>query len=386
MLGALFLARLGYGMQFQSLPPVLLPFMEDLNLNYAQAGTLIGIYLLPGAFVSLPGGMLAVRLGDRSLLAGGLILMALGGVLLAMAPGFYLAVAARIVSGVGGTLALVLQLKMVTDRFEGPELATGLGVVSAAYPLGIALNFTTFGALAEAFSWRVCQMIPIGVLLVAFVMVWLWVPKRQAGRTEGVAAPEKLWVISRNEFFLVVLAGWVWLCLNTGLVVYLGFAPPMFVEGGFTQVRAGFVISLLTWVSIFSVPLGGWLSDRLRAPNGMILTGTLGLTGVVLLASPEGPVLFWMLLGGLFLGLSPGAILSLSGEVLRPESRGTGSGVFYTVYFIGMALFPFVAGKIRDITASAEAPIWFAGGLIFSSAVFLLIFRLAKSRMPVPKI
>jgi nitrate/nitrite transporter NarK len=40
--------------------------VADLALSYAQLGTLMGFYLLPGAFLALPGGMLGARFGDRA--------------------------------------------------------------------------------------------------------------------------------------------------------------------------------------------------------------------------------------------------------------------------------------------------------------------------------
>ena len=58
-------ARTAMGFQFQSVAAVGPFLVADLGLSYAELGTLIGLYLMPGAFLALPGGLLGARFGDR---------------------------------------------------------------------------------------------------------------------------------------------------------------------------------------------------------------------------------------------------------------------------------------------------------------------------------
>jgi len=84
ILGALFLARTAMGFQFQSVASAA-PFMiRDLGFSYAQIGTLIGLYFLPGIVIALPGGMLGHRFGDKIVCSAGLVLMVLGALLMGM--------------------------------------------------------------------------------------------------------------------------------------------------------------------------------------------------------------------------------------------------------------------------------------------------------------
>ena len=60
ILAALTLARTAMGFQFQSVASVA-PFLtSDLALDNAQLGWLIGLYLLPGTVIALPGGLLSL--------------------------------------------------------------------------------------------------------------------------------------------------------------------------------------------------------------------------------------------------------------------------------------------------------------------------------------
>jgi len=53
-LAIVFVTRTSMGFQFQAVASVAPLIVGDLGLSYAQLGTLVGIYMLPGAFFALP--------------------------------------------------------------------------------------------------------------------------------------------------------------------------------------------------------------------------------------------------------------------------------------------------------------------------------------------
>jgi MFS family permease len=57
---------LTYGVIFQSIPPLIGILVEILNVSYARAGALMGLFILPAIFLSIPGGMLTDRFGPRN--------------------------------------------------------------------------------------------------------------------------------------------------------------------------------------------------------------------------------------------------------------------------------------------------------------------------------
>ena len=73
----------------------------SLGLDKGQLGWLVGLYLLPGAVIALPGGLLGRRFGDKRLVLVGLALMSIGGIWLGFAQSFAEANAARMLSGMG---------------------------------------------------------------------------------------------------------------------------------------------------------------------------------------------------------------------------------------------------------------------------------------------
>ena len=71
------------GFQFQSLAAVGPALTTETAISYTALGTLMGIYLLPGAFFAIPSGWLGKRFGDKWLVMAGLAMMIGGGALLA---------------------------------------------------------------------------------------------------------------------------------------------------------------------------------------------------------------------------------------------------------------------------------------------------------------
>ena len=114
-LALVFVTRSSMGAQFQALASVAPLMIADLHLSYAQIGWLIGVYMLPGMLLALPGGVIGQRLGERRVVLVGLALMVAGTTLTAMAGGFGAAVAGRLMSGIGAVLMNILLPKLIAD-------------------------------------------------------------------------------------------------------------------------------------------------------------------------------------------------------------------------------------------------------------------------------
>ena len=98
-LAIVFVTRTSMGFQFQSVAAVAPLMVEELQLTWVQLGSLIGLYMLPGAVFALPGWLLGRRFGDRRLVVVSLALMVAGGLATAGAHGFSVAAAGRLLSG-----------------------------------------------------------------------------------------------------------------------------------------------------------------------------------------------------------------------------------------------------------------------------------------------
>ena len=70
-----------------------------------------------------------------------------------------------------------------------------------------------------------------------------------------------------------------------------------------------------------------------------------------------------------------GAILSLPAKVLEPADRSVGFGLFYTCFYVLMAVGPAAAGRLQDAWGSPSAAL-VAGAVLLLSMVPLVGFVL----------
>src|SRR5262249_60951484 len=97
-LAVLTAARVSMAFQFQSLASVAPILVRDLGLGFADVGFLVGLYMLPGVVLAVPGGWLGGRFGDKRGVTIGLGLMGLGDLLAGVGPGDGALVAGRVVA------------------------------------------------------------------------------------------------------------------------------------------------------------------------------------------------------------------------------------------------------------------------------------------------
>ena len=379
ILGIIFLTRLSMGFQFQSVASVAPFLVDDFHISYGQVGMLMGLYLLPGGVIALPGGMLGQRFGERRLVLIALVLMAAGGLSMAWSESFAVASAGRIVSGIGGVLMNVLLAKMVADWFRGKEIATAMGVMLTSWPVGMGLALASLGTVAATYSWRGSILLTVAAPSVAFVLMFLLYRDPPGASAEGT---ERLLVgLAPRELALATIGGLGWGMFNASYVVFLSFAPAFLAGDKRSVGAAGAIVSLGIWVTLVSIPLGGLLADRLGRPGPLIAAGTFGVA-LAMVAFPyfDSPAL-WCVLVGLLAGAAPGALMALVPKALREAALAPAFGVYYTVFYLSMAAMPGVAGGLRDRYASPEAPLFFAAALMSTVVLALVAFR-AVERTP----
>jgi cyanate permease len=179
---------------------------------------------------------------------------------------------------------------------------------------------------------------------------------------------------------LVVLASLIWTLFSVGFIILPSFAPDFLTSTGYTMAEAGSLVSVVTWIVIPAVQLGGYTAERVRRPNLIMVTSFLGIgLAICLLPYWPYPLALFMALGLLF-GPPAGIIMALPTEVLRPENRAPGMGIFSTcLYGVGAALSA-LAGLSRDLTDNPAAPLLFGGMLLFVTIIILGLFRAFQGR------
>jgi MFS family permease len=186
--------------------------------------------------------------------------------------------------------------------------------------------------------------------------------------------------LPRHELVLTLLAASVWGLFNAGYIVYLSFAPRVLVSGGYGATEAAAVISIASWVMIFSIAMGGQIADRTGKRDLVFYVCSVTAVASVLLLH-EVSIAVWLSLAFGLVGMaSAGVIMALTGEAMAPQRRAFGMGVFFSGYFVIMTAAPPIAGWLYDRSGDPYVSVQFAAALFFMSALAHAAFRLVKRR------
>jgi len=304
--------------------------------------------------------------------------MAIGGAGLALADSFVAANAARFVSGIGAVILNVLMTKMVTDLFDGRERLLAMSVLINAWPIGIGIALLVIGPLAEVagWLWGVASSAAFALFGLALVAAVYRAPV--AGGSVPAPGGIGLGVVTCREWHLLMIGSLPWLLYNAAFQIVLSFLPSLLVERGLGIGSAGSLVAVTTAMFVLSVQAGGVVLRRARRPDRICHLAIVGWCATIVFLAAGSAPLPWLVAGGLLGGLPAAAFVSLPAELLRPDSRNVGMGVFYTIYYAGCALLPALAGLLYDIAGGAAA-LAFAAVLAVACVPLLCAFRRTTS-------
>src|SRR5215210_125024 len=376
MLLLLFLSRTAMGIQFQTVASVGPFLMETLAIDFTAIGVLIRLYMLPGVIIAFPGGMLGQRFGAKGVVVVGLVLMVLGSIAMGLSWSFVGVAAGRLVAGTGAVLLNVMLTKMIADWFAGRAIVTAMAVLVSSWPFGLAVGLLVFAPLAELQSWRVVMYVSALASAAALALVAIGY-RDPPDLLKSGPAHLSLNLTSR-EWLMLAIAGAIWAFFNVAYIVLVSFVPEFFTSRGYSLSSASQIVSLIGWFLIPAVPLAGLLVERFGRPNVFMASAfaTVVLAAVIMPLVDLPLIPFAIIV--LVIGIPAGLIMALPAQALRPQSRGGGMGVFFTFYYIGMAILPGGAGLARDISGSPSAPALFAAFMMLLCLLALALFNAVK--------
>ncbi len=357
ILGLLFLARVGLGLQFQTVASVGDDLIIAFGFSYADIGFLIGLFMAPGLFLALPAGYWGRYVSDRFMVVLGLCALALGGAASSLATDSWAIGMGRVFAGAGFLFTTLYFTKMVADWFEGREIATAMSILVMSWPFGIAMGQVGHAWLAQTYGWQVSFQAASAYCLIAALGVFLFYrpPHDLPNETGGARV-----ALTGQEWRLILCAATTWGVFNAAYVTYLAFAPMVLQGHGQTAIASAGIISIGSWIMILSGAACGQFVDRIGGRNTVLVACMGGAIAALLLLGLPGAGIWASLLFGL-IGMAPaGVIMAMAGQAMRPQVRAFGMGIFFAVYYAIMWITPPVAGAILDATTNPQSPLWLA--------------------------
>ena len=377
ILAVLFVVRATMAFQFQSVAAVAPLLGNQFGVSIADIGVLIGLYFAPGIILALPGGAIGQKFGDKQTVLGALLLMLSGSLAMALAASWDVQVVGRLVAGAGGVILSVQLTKMLTDWFAGREIATAMAILVNSWPAGIAVSLLTLPLIGT--RWGVdavhLAVAAFTVCSIALIALFYRPPPGNA------AAPAAVARLDRQTVLAVITAGLIWGLFNIGFAIIFSFGPSMLVERGWSIAAAGSAISIVLWVAVFSVPFGGFLADRTKRPQTILVAAAVVFALLMILLPRTSAVVLTVAALGLISGQPAGPIMSLPARVLQPATRAIGMGMFFTMFYAAMMLGPVIGGSLAKWTGTAATAFDFGAAMILACPLLLWVFnRIAAAR------
>ena len=349
-------AHFATGLSFQSLAPVLPLITDDYGINHATAGVLVGVVMIIHGAFGIPGGLIVGRVGVWRIYTVSWFMMG-ALTLTALSPSFEGLMALRIIYGLGVAAMMPATGPLIMQWFRPREvpIITSLNVASVS--LGIVVSVSTASPLAGLMGWETVLGL-FGAVGLAGAFAWLvWGKTREeAWEAATPLSPSEIWSVLRNKtVFLLGLADTA--CFSM-YVALSGWLPTFYNEvRGMSPTEAGFLTSLLPFMGIFAVLLGGFLPLKIRprrlffiVPGVMAGVGGLGS----FLIDNSAVTYLSVILMGLGAWLYVPSLLTLPIELpgMTPQKVALVWGWIMTASGVGTFISPLVVGMMRDSTGS----------------------------------
>jgi MFS family permease len=375
---------------FDAISPIASYIINDLSISRAQYGLLFSYYSLPNFIMVLFGGILLDRIGIRK--AGNLFaaLCALGVLLTAAGPSFHIMLLGRFIFGLGGESLLITKTKILSKWFKGKELALGFALALSVARLGtIAAHNSSARIQALSDSWRLSIWISAIIMFISFALFLVYSGIDRASKEyferRGIGEQTETFIFrdvfrfKRSYWFVSILS----MTFYSAIFPFTAFST-IFLQTkfGFNAVKGGFYTSLIVIGSMFFTPLFGFLVDKFGKRATMMIIGSLLL---VLAHSALGltqihPAIAMVLLGFSF-SLVPAALWPTIPLLVEDKRLGTAFGLMTLLQNIGMAVIPWVAGRLTDISGGdyKYAMVMFAS-LGFVGLIFSLLLKISEKK------
>ncbi len=216
-LAVLSLAGLAYAVLSSAVVPALPTIQHELHTTVTGVTWLLTGYLLAASAGTSIIGRLGDMYGKERLLLYTLLLLAAGTLLAAVSTTLGVLILARVIQGVGGGI-FPLAFGIVRDEFPRERVAGSIGFMSAILGVGGGVGIVASGVIIEHLNYHWLFWLPLGIILVATVATWRFVPEspvRVPGRVNWLAALLMTGGITIVLLAISQTATWGWVSAKT---------------------------------------------------------------------------------------------------------------------------------------------------------------------------
>lgn len=380
---AVFAGGLVAGACIGKVPPALPALRAEFGLTLIETGYIATLLNVMGGLVGMFAGVFSDRFGHKRIALGGLALMAAGGLVGALAPGYALLLLSRFVEGAGFIMMTVAGVALAAHAASAADRPKAMALWSCYMPAGGSLAMLAASVALAVFDWRSLWFAIAAGTVACFALVARSVPPRAAGSSVGLL---RLGVESLTHpaslLLCLAFAGYVaqWAAFMTWL--------PTFVVGerGGSALLGALLTALWVAVNVPGVLLGGWLMAHGARRSRIIVLASaiqaLAAAGAFLDVLPDWGRYASCLAFSFFGGVIPTAVFSGVAALARsPQHIGTTNGMVMQASQLTQFLSPIVVAWIAArLGWGASLPVML-GFAACAAAGGFAIARMERSRI-----
>lgn len=270
----------------QTLPVAISAIQREIPLSNLQFSYLQSAFLLAYAFLYAGGGKLADALGTKRGFAWIMVFWSLACASHALASGFAMLAASRLLLGMGEGGGFPAATRAVAESFETRDRATAMGIINAGTAVGGVVAAPLIAVILLYFSWRWIFLIT-GAMGLIWTTLWLrsYSITPKAIEANDDEAPRLRWIelLGIRETWGLVIAKFL---SDAAWYFYLFWLPKYLYSARGFDVKA---VGLYAWIPYAAAGvgclLGGWFSSHLVKRNlslGAARKLALGLSAAVM--------------------------------------------------------------------------------------------------------
>ena len=383
------LSRLGYQM---ARSPVLPIFAADLGALPELIGVIVAASTITGVFFKLPSGALSDVLGRKRMMVLGALFFAAPPFLYPFVHDPWTLLALRFVHGFATAIFSPVASAYVASLAEtgrGARLgwfssANDIGAIGGPLVGGFVLYFTASFSL----TYLLVGVLGVLTLLVVLLLPDVDRPAREAKTFATRAAEFRQGVAEVFRTPPIFVAAGIEAVMYLGYGAFLGFLPIYAKSVGLNDAEIAIVLGAQLVLAIVAKPVSGRLSDRMGRIPVIVIGLMLCAAALPLIFRSESLAAF--ILVAPVLGLGVGAVTpvtnALIADLASARRLGAAMGVFGTIWDVGEAAGPMIAGFLIGGLGYAATFDVLAGVTAVVAVGLMVLVRDPKSaaRPPLP--
>lgn len=331
--------------------PVLALYAEDLaGATPLLVGLALGAYGLTQAIFQIPFGLLSDRIGRKVVIAGGLLLFALGSVIAAEAESIAMVIVGRCLQGSGAVAGAIMAL--LADQTREEIRTAAMATIGLSIGVAFAIAMVVGPLMAAHFGLTSVFWLTALLAVVSLLVLWRLVPAApRVARHQDVGLDREQLRTTLTSSSLLRLDFSIF-ALHLILTAAFVAVPFRLVDVGIAAADQGWVyLAVMGLAFVGMVPLV-IVAEKRRRMKATFIGAVAGMT-LVLLALGELGHQRWTLIGLLWaffvaFNLLEATLPSMISKLAPAGAKGTAMGVYSTSQFLGAFLGGVLGGALSQ--------------------------------------